>query len=223
MKRVIALVLALMMALALCACGGGTQTNDEKTGSDTTTVTPNDNADVTPTEDTTEEGIKAETVAVGDKISLDFVEMTLDQFEVSDGYQFEYTDNSSAITITRKTSIDCSSGMKLVCLKGSFMNKFNKEVFPSNDPAGGVIIINGNEYSTTFECYNAAEAESILNIVPQQQVDYFLYAEVPASVADSIETCEVYIGFVENMDPSVWARELSDYDYLYKLEAIPTK
>ena len=119
MKRVIALVLALMMALALCACGGGTQTNDEKTGSDTTTVTPNDNADVTPTEDTTEEGIKAETVAVGDKISLDFVEMTLDQFEVSDGYQFEYTDNSSAITITRKTSIDCSSGMKLVCLKGS--------------------------------------------------------------------------------------------------------
>ncbi|MBQ3355935.1 MAG: hypothetical protein IJG45_02300 [Oscillospiraceae bacterium] len=220
MKRTIAILLALVMLLSLAACGGDTTTSKPQSTDAPVAAAPSTEA---PTKAPTEATATAEEVTIGSSISLNFVEMTLDAFEISEGYNFEYTDNSSGITITQKSSIDCPSGMKLVCLKGSFTNKAKHEIYPGNNPADGVMIINGNEYNIRFKCYNSAEAESIMNIVAQQTVDYYFYAEVPNAVADAIESCEVYIGFIEEMDPSVWVMDMSDYDYLYKLDAIPSK
>ena len=166
---------------------------------------------------------KTSGVNLGDTIQLDFVTMTLDDFEISDNYTFKYTDKSSGITIRYETGIESPGGMKLVCLKGSFTNKTKNEIYPANNPAEGLIIINGNEYKTRFECFNVAQAKDIVNVAAQQTVDYFYYAEVPDSVADAIETCEVYIGFNEDLDPSGWISSLDDYDYLYRLDAIPEK
>lgn len=244
MKKAISLFLALVMCLALCACGGETantnDTNNETTinipeNQDTTSTTEPEN----PTADTDDankkspintqeitttiepEGPSAESIRIGETISLDYAALTLDAFEISDGYEFEYIDKSSGISVTYLASIDCPSGMKLACLKGKFTNKSKNEVYPSNDPAYGKVIINGYEYETRMQCYNVAEADSIMGVAPLREVDYFLYAEVPETLAAEIETCEFYIGFAKDLDPSVWIRDMSDCDALYLLEEIP--
>ena len=231
MKKLTALLLVALMLLPLIACSGAKEAEAPVTEAPTeaaeapakTTEAPTPVPTEEPTPEPTEEPMKAEEINIGDTISLPFVEMTIDAFEVTDGYQFESKSTSSGISVTRKSSIDCPSGMKLVCVKGSFTNKSHNEIYPANRPADGRIILNENEYRITFRCYNVADAESFMAVAAQQTVDYFFYAEVPDVVANAIETCEVYIGFVENLDPSVWVNSLEDLQYRYHLEAIPTK
>ena len=164
---------------------------------------------------------RAKNVNLGDAISLDYVEMTLNKFEVSDGYNFESTDNSAGISIKHIANIDCPSGMKLVCLKGKFTNKSKGEIFPSNNPTNAVMTINDSEYKTQFDCYDVDAAESIMGVAAQSQVDYFLYAEVPDNVASAIKSCEVKICFVKDLDSSVFPQSDSDYDQIYVLSATP--
>ena len=167
--------------------------------------------------------ITATPLVLGENIYLDYVEMTLYECEVSDGYNFEYTDDSSEIPITHKASIECPNGMKLVCLKGYFKNKTNGEIYPSNNPTNAVMTINGSEYQTKFKCFDSFFAESIMNVAAQRQVEYYLYAEVPENVANSITSCEIKFGFVKDLNPSAFVNSDSDFDHLYvlKLNHVP--
>ena len=220
MKKALSLILALVMCLSLCACGGRENTGSNNSNTETANNATQPQETTPPT--TEPAGPSADPIQIGETISLDYAVLTLDAFEISNGYEFEYTDKSSGISITHKSSIDCPSGMKLICLKGKFTNKSKGEVYPSNDPAYGKIVINGYEYETRMKCYNVAEADSIMGVAPLREVDYFLYAEIPETLATEIETCEFYIGFVKDLDPSVWVDDMSDYDALYLLEATPT-
>lgn len=220
MKKWIIWLLVLSFALALTGCGGSAPEAVEEKAPEAGTVLeelPEPTEEVP--EEPVDEGPVAEPVKLGNTISLPFASMTLESFELSDGYSFSHTEG----ILTRTVSIDCPSGMKLVVLRGTFTNKAKSEVFPSNKPADGLFVINGYEYPVTFRCYNTAEAESLMSVVPLQSADYFFYTEIPASLANSIETCQVYIGFVENLDSSVWVMSVDDLDYLYLLEAMPSK
>lgn len=218
MKKALSLLLALAVCLLLCACGGETDNAGTANNSNTEAATNAPQKQETTAEP---EGPAAEPIQLEETISLDYAVLTLDAFEISDGYEFSYTEKSSGITITHKSSIDCPSGMKLLCLKGKFTNKAKAEVYPGNDPAGGKIIINGYEYETRMQCYNVAEAESVMGVAPLREVDYFLYAEIPETLAAEMESCEFYIGFAKDLDPTVWIDDLSDYDALYLLKATP--
>lgn len=206
MKKIITLVLAVMMLVSLCACGGiGTTTLENGTDADTATGTS-----------------QAGSTNLGDTISLDYVEMSLDAFEVSTGYQFESTDTSSGFSITHRASIDCPSDMKLICLKGKFTNKTNGDIFPANNPIYGELVVNGYTYKTEMDCYIADVAESVFTLSPMRPVDYYLYAEVPVAIADAIETCTLNFGFVTDLDASKPVFAMSDNDKLYTLNTMPT-
>lgn len=216
MKKLLSLIMAMVLCLSICACGA--ESNDGGNADDS--VISGDAQDTTPTEP---EGPTATPVNIGDTIDLDYATVTLDDYVVTTGYQFEHTDTSSGIKVTRKTGFDCSSGMKIICLTGKFTNKSKAEVYSSNNPIYGKIIINGYEYETRMRCYIVEEAESVSGVAPLREVDYFLCAEVPESLVGQIDTCQFYIGFVKDLDPSVWASDLSDYDALYLLEATPAE
>ena len=217
MKKVLALMLALVLVLSLAACGGGSNSSkkQDNTSQDNT-------SSVNKTDMPTESAIDAKELKIGDKISLEYVNLTLDKFEISNGYQFKSTDNSSGISITNEASIDCPNGMKLVCLNGKFTNKTKGDIFPSNNPINGIITINDNEYKTNLSCYDVSAAKPISEVAAQRTVDYFLYSEVPNEVANSIKTCEFKIGFVKDLNPIVSVQSNDDFDELFVLNSIPT-
>lgn len=206
MKKYLSLLLALVMCMSLVACGNSTSTTTPDSQSQSETETT-----------------KAESITLGSTIDLEYVNMTLDSFEISNGYAFEATDNSSGISITHKASIDCPADMKLICLKGKFTNKTKGDIFPANDPIYGELIVNGYSYKTEMDCYISETAESVLTLAPLRTVDYYLYAEVPVALADAVEDCTLNIGFVTDLDASKPVFEMSDNDVLYTLEAIPEK
>lgn len=157
-------------------------------------------------------------INVGETISLDFIEMSIDNCEINSGKEFSYSQATSFGKETTICSLDCPSGMKLVCLVGKLTNKTKSSIFGSNNPAEGLFVINDNEYKTRLRCYNVEFADSKFEVAAQETVDYFYYAEVPENVANNIESCVVYIGFVEGLDDSKWISSLADYDYLYRLD-----
>lgn len=211
MKKILSLLLVLVMCMSLAACGDSTS----KTTSDSQSQSKTETAEST-------ESTKADSITLGSTIDLEYVNMTLDSFEISNGYSFEATDNSSGISITHKASIDCPADMKLICLKGKFTNKTKGDIFPANDPIYGEVVVNGYTYKTEMVCYISEAAESVLTLAPLRTVDYYLYAEVPATLADAVEDCTLNIGFVTDLNALKPVFEMSDNDVLYTLEAIPT-
>ena len=159
---------------------------------------------------------------IGDTISLDFVEVTLDKLEVKNNYKFRREEKTSYGTNIRNASIEPeTSDFKLVTLRGNFTNKTSGEVYTDNKIMYGIFEINGSKYSTTFAGFNTAEANRFFSIKPQQKVEYFLYAEVPSNVADNIETCKIKFGFQNDLNSFIL--DLNDLDYIYELNEIPTK
>ena len=164
---------------------------------------------------------KEEPVTLGSTIDLEYVNMTLDAFEISTEYSFETTDNSSGTLSTYESSIKCSKDMKLICLKGKFINKTQKGVLPSKNPIYGELEVNGNTYKTKMECYIPENYKSVYQLAPLRTADYYLYAEVPVAVADAIESCKLTIGLTEDLNVSEKVSKPEDNDVLYLLETIP--
>lgn len=228
-KKVVILVSVIVGVVVLLAVGTfvglnifSKSNNQESQTKNNSTNSTNINS-IIDEKDTTEPEIQATPLSLTESLHLDYAFMNFWAFEVSDGYNFEHTDDSSGISITKKSSIDCPSGMKLVCLKGVFQNLTNGEIYPSNNPTNAVMTINGTNYNTQMECFDTYFAEPILSVAAQREVEYFLYAEVPEKVANSIESCEVKLGFVKDLNPSVFVSSDSDFDHLYILYAKPEK
>ena len=87
MKKLLALMLAAALALSLVACGGGGGTGDNNTpsggnGDTTSTDTPGGGEDDSaPTEEESKE--KVEYYKIGDTVSTDIIEFTLDEAELA--------------------------------------------------------------------------------------------------------------------------------------------
>lgn len=209
-RKLSVLLLIACMTLSLVACGGS-----DKKAETNKDATIGDGVNTEVEADTPVNEVK-----LGDTIELDFVKMTLDEFEVVAEYNFESIKETSVGTTTRRASITPDGGMKLVCLKGQFSNLTQGEIFPANEPLYGEMIINGNTYSAKMECYNVEGAERIMTVAAQQEVSYFFYAEVPENVANSIETCEVNFGFVTDFETK-YISAVKDLDYVYALNTVP--
>ena len=162
---------------------------------------------------------EAQNLRLGETLTTSYMTLTLDAFEISEGYSFSHKDGS----VTYKTGIDCPGDMRLLTLRGSFTNKTGKELYPSNDPVKGLIIVDGNEYTTRMRCFNVAEADTIMTLASQRTVDYFLCAEVPETVALGAGTCTIRLAFAEQLDTSTWFMDFDEYPNQYVLEALPGK
>ena len=213
-KVVIIAGIVIVVAIVLVVVFGskGNNNNKKTTGSGTSTSTS------TSKEEQKEEK-KAEELSMGGTMENDYVKMTLEKFEVEPEYKFSYTEKTRVGTSTKNNGIDGKSGMKLVCLRGKLTNKTSKQIYPTNNPVQGEMIINSNTYKTTLKCFDTEHAESYLTMVAQQEAEYFLYAEVPDSVADNIESCIIKFGCVKDLDPSKYIPTMNDLDFLYSLQA----
>lgn len=156
---------------------------------------------------------KATPVKLGETIEGTELKITLDKVEVVENYTFEHTDGS----MTSIRYIKPRAGMKLVCLKGNLTNKFTEEIVLSNMPLQAEFIINGNKYRSRLECYDSAKAESFMSLVPLQTSEYFLYAEVPAAVADAITSCTINLGFNDGLN-SYQNTKVSELNHQYTLQ-----
>lgn len=210
-KKFLNFILIGVLTIGLTGCGNidsVKETNQQNTNQEIKEEKPKSND-------------KKEQKKLGDTISLDFVDVTLDSLEVKDKYNFEYVEQKS-YTYTQTASLEPkTSDFKLVSLRGNFTNKFSKEIYTANNVMYGIFEINGNEYNANLAAFNTAEAEEFYGIKPQQKVEYFYYAEVPANVADNITSCKIKFGFKKDFDVKVFS--FKDLDYIYELNEIPTK
>ena len=206
------------MLLSLCACGGTNQKSNDDSSKESSKETTSDNKEVATENE--EESNAGKPISVGDTISLDCIDLTIDAYEISDGYDFEAKDGF----VTKISHIDCSPGMKLVCLKGKVTNKTTSAVYTSNNPISGMLKINGYEYKTKMDCYIAATADRVYELVPMLEVDCFIYAEIPETLLDNIEACQLSLGIMENLDSmkTAMAEDLSSFDFKYVLEGTPS-
>lgn len=171
----------------------------------------------TETPSTTKSGKQ---ISLGESIEDDTVKLIFNEFEVETEYKFTYTDKSGVGTSIKHSGIDEKSGMKIVCLRGKLTNKTSNEIYTSNNFIKGEVIINGNTYKTILKCFDVEHAESFSALVAQQETDCFLYAEVPQSVADNIETCTFDFGYMKDFDTqkTVFAEKIKDFDCVYTIK-----
>ena len=211
-KKILLTILCGVCLLGITGCGNNNNNNTNSVQNDNSNIDSNNQ----------ESKVKSESKKLGDTISLDFVEVSLDSLEVKENYKFKYTEQTSVGKYIKNDSIEPkTSDFKLVTLRGNFTNKTSKDIYTANRPMYGVFKINGNEYKATINAFNTAEAERFSTIQAQQKVEYFFYAEVPTNVANEISSCEIKFGFKKDLDPKVL--DFNDLDYIYELKEIPTK
>lgn len=204
MKKRMSLIIAVSVCLALpvsaqadCGCGCDNCTCNTET--QTTTVSEaGDNI-----------------VSIGDTISVEkCFEITIEGFEIAENYSFENVGEY----VSYSSSIEPSSGMKLVCLKGKLTNLSSTEIYPTNSQLKGEVVIDGNIYSATVKCVNVDEAQIEVGIVAQQTLGLYFYAEVPENVTDSFESCQINFGFDDELDIfTSQTTDVQDLDYNYTL------
>jgi len=215
-KKVLVLMVVLMLALIVTGCScSNNSSNKAAQGSVSDNETKNNDA-------------KAVDINVGQTADVGFASISIDSFEVTDGYSFEAVKNDGMFTY--RSSINCPSGMKLVCLRGTFTNKTTKEYSTYNSGLSGTMKINGADYKMKLKCYNEADAQEMTSVVPQQSASSYFYAEVPVNVADSIQQCVVEFGFSQDLNPVTTSytysggavtKEEDELPYRFKLTALP--
>lgn len=177
-----------------------------------------------------DESKKFEEIKIGETISLEFGEVSLDILEVKPRYDFKYTTPTTTGTSTNTYFIEPeTSDLQLISLRGKLTNKTTETLsteYASLKLINGIMEINGNKYEIKFDDMNVNEAIGYERILAQQTVDYFLYAEVPSSIVNDITSCKITLGIKNNFGNN--QSEYDDfnpdnYDYVYEINAIPTK
>ena len=126
MKKLLILFLAAIMLLSLAACGGNDAPSSQG-NEDNSPVEPSDDAANTP--DEAEEAdpsdaISATEIAIGDTITLDFVEMTFEETGIA-------ADIRQSITtgiVTRTTGPDPAEGKQYLYIRGTIKNLAKSEL-----------------------------------------------------------------------------------------------
>lgn len=130
---------------------------------------------------------EAETLAVGDAVELDFVQMTVDDIGVKDSLQI--TSNASGIKITSGPAP--VEGKQYVYVQGKLKSLATSTVQPK---IVGTVEIDG--YSYNLKCDLAhADATPTFRADPLDELTYTLYASVPTELTGSFQTCTVRFGF----------------------------
>lgn len=203
MKKIILMMLVGSMCLSLCACGGNQQANTEGTVSQQETKKENN-------DDATKKEANLTAISLGDKITVDFAEITVDECGIKEDLKTSIKTGN----ITYTTGPDAVSGSKYVYMRGTIKNTSTSEI--SNVSIGGKAEIDGYSYNVDSISIIEENGNSTYSIAPLMTYKYTLYAKVPNELADSHQSCVLNIGFDENFE---WgsSKELSEYKYGYTL------
>lgn len=203
MKKIILMMLVGSMCLSLCACGGNQQANTEGTVSQQETKKENN-------DDATKKEANLTAISLGDKITVDFAEITVDECGIKEDLKTSIKTGN----ITYTTGPDAVSGSKYVYMRGTIKNTSTSEI--SNVSIGGKAEIDGYSYNVDSISIIEENGSSAHSIAPLMTYKYTLYAKVPNELADSHQSCVLNMCFDENFE---WgsSKELSEYKYGYTL------
>lgn len=203
MKKFVLMMLVGSMCLSLCACSGNQQVNTEGTVSQQETKKDNNN-------DATKKEVNLTPISLGDKITVDFAEITVDECGIKEDLKTSIKTGN----ITYTSGPDAVSGSKYVYMRGTIKNTSTSEI--SDVSIGGKAEIDGYSYNIDSISIKEENGSSAYSIAPLMTYKYTLYAKVPNELADSHQSCVLNMGFDENFE---WgsAKELTEYKYGYAL------
>ncbi|MCI7474753.1 MAG: hypothetical protein MSB10_13940 [Clostridiales bacterium] len=209
MKKWMAALLAaaMMCALAACSGGGSGKTTQSPTGNEVGNNSPSPAVEPTesqPVEETTKPAV--ESFAIGDTITLDFVEMTFTETGVAEDIRTTIT-TDNGVKITRTTGPEPESGKQFVYIKGTIKN-LATEALPVYDFFEGNFKLDDYNFGVTAnECdVITAEGESIYEIDPLSTGSFTLYAAIPNELVESHNSSSFTFGFYDLFDNEELAR-----------------
>lgn len=195
MKKIFSLLLVVTMILSLCACGDNSANekgSNENTNNAVTTINKPE----------------IQEVSLGDTVNLEFMEMTIDDFVISDGLEVTIDDH------TKMTLTNESTEKKTIYLTGKIKNLHTDMI---GGTLGDIDCIFGNacfneKYNYKFEMMinNKEDLNGLLQ--PLTTGDFYLYAQVPNSIAEEFSSCSVRFAFNENLT-AIDVAESKDFDF----------
>lgn len=188
------------MILSLCACGN----KEEKELSNSTIATINDS--------------ETQEVQLGETIKLDFMEIALNNFVIDDNLEVK-KDSKTTISLIEETE-----DMKAIWVKGKIKNLSNHTIGGSLGDDG--CIFGSFRFHTDITSYGY-EYKMIINneydyVIPSlTDGDFYLYAQVPTSIAENFKSCSVSFEFNEDLSVlNVTNSTKFDCEYQYVINDI---
>lgn len=192
MKKIIAITLSLVLVFCFAGCGNDAEANADAGKQDT--VTPS----VTEAPETTTEApadVKnAETVAVGNTITLPFAELTVDEAGIKD--DIKQTIKSDGIRYT--TGPDRSDDKEFVYIRGTIKNTSKSAI--NSVELKGAVEIDGYSYDIADIDLIESNGRWTYSIDPLITYIYTIYAEVPNQLVENLASCTMIFGFDENFE-----------------------
>lgn len=192
MKKVIAIALSLMLVFCFAGCGNDADANADAGKQDT--VSPS----VTEAPETTTEApadVKnAETVAVGNTITVPFAELTVDEAGIKD----DIKQSIKTGNITYTSGPNSSDDKEFVYIRGTIKNTSKAAI--NNVNLKGAVEIDGYSYDIASINLIESDGSSAYSIDPLITYTYTIYAEVPNQLVENPASCTMTFGFDENFE-----------------------
>lgn len=218
MKKMISLALAIIMCASLCACGSFGGNNPNNNSSDTAATiaaTPDTSIGNVVSQNNYNTTAYVETVSfqnvnLGEKLTLDFLEMTFDM--VSYAQELKPTDTSSVYSYYQDKENEqyyyLSGTMKNVGASGYSVENMVAEIVFDNKYTYNAHLAaddGGNDFYGDY-------------VEPFGGVKYYIYASVPDELLNQYSTVTFKIGFKNNFSGSYYD-DFDECNYLYQLSA----
>ncbi len=200
MKKILALILVGIMSLTFVACGGQEVTVTEGT----TTVTEGKEAETGAS--------NFETVAVGNKIATDFVELTITEAEITNSVKTKIKTGN----VTRTFGPDDSAETDFAVVRGTIMNK-------ATSTLSDEIVANAKVGDYTLEedgvYIYKSDGDTTWELSPLVEYNFMMYVEIPNALVEGMESCDFNFGFNTNLEDAFV--KLGEADYQYTLKITP--
>ncbi len=199
MKKLLALLLALSVVFIFAACGKKAETPS------TVGVAPTETGETKPV---------AESVAIGNIITTDFAEITVDEAGLANDIQTSIKTGS----ITYTSGPDSSADKEFVYIRGSLKYTGKSSVVSPNFL--GSVEVDGYSYDIDDSIIES-NGSSVFTLEPLMTYQYTLYAEIPNELAESFDSYTMNFGFEEGFDNTVVytsSGETQPPEYNYTIE-----
>lgn len=163
-----------------------------------------------------------EQVELGKPVEYDSLVFTFTDVKIADHVFLTYGKEEKDNTVNVFRPVKAADGNKLVILSGTVKNNGNKELFFRGNVFINVIIDGDVQYSGNITVIKttANSASTLFSLEPLNETEMYITAEVPASVADGLKTCDFIIGFhKDGLDTNRVGTSAQDAVFTYKLSA----
>ncbi len=212
MKKLFALTLAAALALSLTACGGGEDSSKSNPGSNSNPGSSSEapsaggsnagGSEADPDASEPEPAAQLTAANIGEKVSLDFVEFTLDDF----GHGENIKEGGSTL------SWGIADGCEAYWLHGTLTN-LGGEAADLNNAYVKIIFDDTYTYEGSIMMFGGRDA------APLADTSIYLCADVPPKAFENAQKVVVQLGFNEGFAEYDWSkgdRTMEAFDYAYE-------